>query len=115
MMLNEDINTIKARMYYALHWQLAGQMPRKGGVHIYSTNNMYEHFVTDYGGFKMTMSQGVPYSAMAMGFNEDGSRRIARISETGLEAMNYQTIEKCVLSVCRSIAIPRGGKVVNKL
>lgn len=105
------------RYYTLLHWQLAGQLPRPGGIHIYSTGALYKGFttvVTTCNGKKaylIEISRGIDYGASAMGFKDDGTRRTPR---GPLERINFQTIGKTTSSVARVLALPTGGKVVIK-
>lgn len=117
-MENDDIQTIVDRFQTVLHMQLAAQLPRPGGRHIYSHGALYAGYsstreVDAQGNVKwtITISDGINYGAYAMGFKNDGSRRTPRGE---LEKINFVTIDNCIESVAKAIAYPTGGKVVIK-
>lgn len=116
-MQQDSKETILERYYTLLHWQLAAQLPRPGGIHIYSHGALYKGFtttVTQANGSKaylIEISKGINYGAYAMGFDDSGARRIAR---GPLEKINFSTIDNVTKSVAQAIAIPTGGKVVIK-
>ena len=116
-MYGDSNKTILDRYYTLLHWQLAAQLPRPGGIHKYSHGALYKGFntsITQKNGTKaylMEISKGIEYGAYAMGFTDSGTRRNPR---GPLEKINFQTIEKVTKSVAQVIAIPTGGKVVIK-
>ncbi|MGM9971553.1 MAG: hypothetical protein ACI35W_04030 [Anaeroplasmataceae bacterium] len=106
------------RFQTTLHWQLAAQLPRPGGIHKYSHGALYAGYSSkrqvDANGevtWTITISKGIDYGAAAMGFNNDGTRRKPR---GRLETINFKTIDNCVQSVAKTIALPTGGKVVIK-
>lgn len=115
-MIGDSKETIVDRFHTQLHWQLAAQLPRPGGRHIYSHGALYagfhsDRFIDQNGNvaWKITISDGITYGAAAMGFNEDGTRRKPR---GDLERINFKTIDNCTQSVAKSFAFPTGGKVV---
>ena len=115
-MVNDTPQTAVDRFYTLLHWQLAAQLPRPGGIHKYSKGGLIKGFSsnrsTDSNGnvtWRLTISNGIDYGAFALGFNADGSRRSPRGE---LEARNFKIIDTTVKSVAKIIAIPTGGKVV---
>lgn len=116
-MQGDSKETILDRFYTLLHWQLAAQLPRPGGIHIYSHGALYRGFtttITQANGQKayhMEISRGIKYGAYAMGFDDSGARRTPR---GPLEQINFQTIDNTIKSVANVIAIPTGGKVVIK-
>lgn len=109
--------TILDRYYTLLHCQLAAQLPRPGGIHKYSKGNLYNGFTTSIKSingtraYQITISKGISYGAYAMGFKDDGTRRIAR---GPLERINFKTIDSATLGIAKIISIPTGGKVVIK-
>lgn len=104
-MENENKEVLAERFYTLLHWMLAATMPRPAGIHIYSKGAMYRGFITEKTiyGWKMTMSQGVPYSQYAMGFKDDGSRRTPR---GPLEKINFNTIDDCIERASTYLNLP---------
>lgn len=100
--------------YTALHFQLAAQMPRPAGIHIYSTGNMYRNFVSTktQNGWVMEMSRGVPYSHYAMGFDDSGNKRTPRGK---LEKINFKTIKKCIKTVAETYGAIVDAEVVIQL
>lgn len=106
------------RFQTLLHWQLAAQLPRPGGIHKYSHGALFKGYAStrqvDANGevsWKITISEGINYGAFAMGFKSDGTRRSPRGE---LEKINFKTIDNCIQSVAKLIALPSGGKVVIK-
>lgn len=124
--MKESADVIAARFYTILHWQLAGQIPRPGGIHIYSRGATYMNMTTteDLSSHKwvISLSPGVPYSAFEFGYGANGQRltpRIPRPTKSNpnpkrLEERNFNIVPKVTLQVARMIAIPRGGKVIVK-
>ena len=110
-MVNDNLETIINRYYTLLHWQLAAQLPRPGGVHRYSHGGLIAGFTTrrEGNGWVLTISDGINYGSYAMGYRDDGTRRNPR---GDLERMNFQIIDKAIENVSRIIAKPSGGKVV---
>lgn len=104
-MTNETITTQVERFYKLLHWMIAAQMPRPGGIHKYSTGNMFTHLVTKRidNGYQIILSDGVPYSNYAMGYDDSGAKRTPR---GALETINFSTVDNC-LSRCKQM-IERG-------
>lgn len=95
----DSISTQVDRFYIKLHYMLTSQMPRgKNNLHPYSTGRMYKSMVTRRipNGWQIVMSEGVPYSSYAMGYREDGSKRIARGKH---EAINFKTVDHCLSTV----------------
>ena len=45
-MYGDSKKTVLDRFYTLLHWQLAAQLPRPGGVHKYSHGALYRGFTT---------------------------------------------------------------------
>ena len=101
-MLNESANVQAARAFKLLHWMLAAQMPRPGGIHKYSKGNMISHLVTKVTptGYQIIMSDGVGYSNYAMGYDDAGNKRTPRGI---LEAYNFTTVESCLNQVNKFI------------
>ena len=104
------------RFQTLLHWQLAAQLPRPGGIHKYSHGALFAGYNSkrqvDGNGevtWIITISNGIEYGAAALGFKSDGTRRSPR---GNLEKINFKTIDNCTQSVAKVIAIPSGGKVV---
>lgn len=117
-MLGDSNQTTLDRFYTLLHWQLMAQLPRPGGIHIYSHGALIrgytsERSVDSLGNaiWKISISNGIDYGASAMGFKETGGRRSPRGS---LERINFKTIDNCTKSVAQIVALPTGGKVVIK-
>lgn len=115
-MEHDTKQTVVDRFQTLLHWQLAAQLPRPGGIHIYSHGALYAGYSStrevDVNGnvtWTITISDGINYGAYAMGFKDDGSRRTPR---GNLERINFTTLDKCIESVAKVIAYPTGGKVV---
>lgn len=114
-MEQDNIQTTLDRFYQLLHWQLAAQLPRPGGIHIYSHGGLIAGFSsrkTSDGGWHIVISDGIDYGAMALGFNDDNTRRSPR---GPLESMNFQIVENALREVAKLVAIPSGGKVVINL
>lgn len=114
-MEQDNIQTIVDRFHFLLNMQLQAQLPRPGGIHIYSTGALLAGFQsvreTDEKGnvrWKIVISQGIDYGAYALGFKDDGSKRTPRGPR---EKINFQTIKKCCEQVAKIIALPTGGKV----
>ena len=110
--MDEDLNTTAERFYTLLHYQLEAQMPRPGGIHIYSHGAMIENFKTarTSDGWILEMSKGVDYSGYAMGYKDDGSKRSPR---GPLERINFQTIESCIKQIAAIVSSDIGGVWVN--
>lgn len=110
-MEQDTIQTAIDRFYTLLHWQLAAQLPRPGGVHIYSKGAMIAGYVSrkTADGWVITISDGIDYGSLALGFNDDGSKRTPR---GPLEALNFKIVENAIRDVAKVVAIPSGGKVV---
>lgn len=122
--MNDDPAIVAARLYTVLHWQLAGQIPRPGGIHIYSKGATYSKMSTtkNNGVWTIRLSPGVKYSAFEFGYGVSGQRLTPRIPKPTksnpnpkpLEARNFQIIPQTMARVARLFAIPSGGKVVIK-
>lgn len=102
-MNGDSIQTEIERIYTLLFWQLAAQMPRPTGhnePHPYSEGAMLAGFKADrtVDGYKITMSAGVGYSALAMGFDSSGNRRTARGPH---EALNFATVPNAINMIKR--------------
>lgn len=97
-MFNENAGVQAERFFKLLHWMLAAQMPRPGGIHKYSKGNMISHLKTKRTatGYQIIMSQGVEYSNYAMGYDDSGAKRSPRGQ---LEALNFTTVESCLNQV----------------
>ena len=110
-MQQDSIQTSVDRFYTLLHWQLAAQLPRPGGIHKYSHGGLIAGVTSrrTSDGWIITISNGIDYGAFAMGYNSDGSKRTPRGS---LEALNFSIIEWAITSTARVCALPTGGKVV---
>lgn len=110
-MKGDNLETAINRYYVLLHWQLAAQLPRPGGAHIYSHGGLISGFTTrrEGNGWVLTISNGIDYGSYAMGFRDDGTRRTPR---GDLERLNFSTIDKTIENVSRLVAVPTGGKVV---
>lgn len=110
-MIQDNLKTAIDRYYTLLHWQLAAQLPRPGGNHIYSHGGLIAGFQTKRvdGGWLLTISNGIDYGAYALGYRDDGTRRSPR---GPLEALNFRIIDKAIQNTSRICAIPTGGKVV---
>ncbi len=106
-MEGDSLRTIGDRLASVLYMQLKSAMPRPGANHIYSRGAMLHGFVKN--GLTLEMSQGVPYSHYAMGYRDDGSKRVPR---GNLEALNFKTIENCIKSSVNIIVSLVGGKVI---
>ena len=107
--------TIVDRFCFLLQAQLQAQLPRPGGIHKYSHGALIAGFnasrSVDAEGnvsWKLTISNGIKYGSYAMGYKDDGKKRTPR---GPLETINFQTIEKCAVSVAKVLALPTGGKV----
>lgn len=110
--MNQDTTqTAIDRFYTLLHWQLAAQLPRPGGSHIYSHGGLISGFETQKikNGWMLSISKGIDYSAYVLGFKDSGQRRTPRGS---LETLNFRIIDNTIRSVSSVVAIPSGGKVV---
>lgn len=97
-MNGDRIETEVERVYTLLFWQLAAQMPRPTGgnePHPYSRGAMVAGFKCEKiaDGYKITMSDGVPYSAYAMGYDNSGGRRTPRGPH---EAINFETVPNAI-------------------
>lgn len=110
-MFQDSLQTSIDRFYTLLHWQLAAQLPRPGGSHIYSHGGLIAGFTSKRvdGGWMLTISNGIDYGGYAMGFRDDGTRREPR---GALEAFNFGIIDNAIANTSRIVAIPTGGKVV---
>lgn len=110
-MEQDTIQTAIDRFYKVLHWQLAAQLPRPGGVHIYSKGAMIAGYTSrkTADGWVISISDGIDYGSLALGFNDDGSKRTPRGS---LETSNFKIVESVLRYVANVVAIPSGGKVV---
>ena len=108
--MEESLETTTERFYTLLTYQLMAQMPRPGGIHIYSTGNMLQNFSTSKteDGWKIEISKGVDYSGYAMGYNPDNSRRSPR---GPLEKINFATIENCMKEVATIVSGDSTGGV----
>lgn len=107
------METTVDRFYTLLAYQLMAQMPRPGGIHIYSTGNMLANFSTSKtaDGWIIEISKGVDYSGYAMGYEPDGSKRSPR---GPLEMINFKTIDNCIRDVSKLISSQGlGGVYVN--
>ena len=98
MMNGDSIQTEVERIYTLLYWQLASTMPRPTGgnePHPYSKGGMVAGFVCERtnDGYKIVMSDGVPYSAFAMGYDTSGNRRTARGKH---ERLNFKTVPNAI-------------------
>ena len=91
-----------ARVALKLTHMLKAQMPRPNSIHKYSTGKMYAHFIVSKTakGYKLVLSEGVPYSHYALGFNNDGSKRTAR---GPLESLNFKAIPNCINTIVSMI------------
>lgn len=102
-MNGDRVQTEVERIYTLLYWQLAAQMPRPTGgnePHPYSRGGMVAGFKCEKtnDGFKITMSEGVPYSALAMGYDSSGNSRTPR----GIhEEVNFQTVPNAIKMIKR--------------
>ena len=113
-MEQDNIQTTIDRFYTLLHWQLAAQLPRPGGIHKYSHGGLIAGFTSKRvdGGWMITISQGIEYGAYAMGYDSAGNKRVPR---GPLETLNFGIIEKAIHNTSRLVSIPSGGKVVIDL
>lgn len=113
-MVIDTTQTAIDRFYTLLHWQLAAQLPRPGGVHKYSHGGLISGFTSKrvQGGWLITISNGINYGTYALGFKDDGTRRTARGE---LETLNFKIIEWAIMNTARLCALPTGGKVVIDL
>ena len=113
-MEQDTIQTAIDRFYTLLHWQLAAQLPRPGGIHIYSKGALIAGFTSKKtsDGWIITISDGIDYGSYALGFNDDGSKRSPR---GPLEANNFKIVENAIREISKIIALPTGGKVVINL
>lgn len=124
--MTETDDVRAARFFVRLHWLIAAQMPRKGvSYHIYSNDNMYKHLKTKSDKqlvkgkanidirytWTLTISDGVPYSAYAMGYDKNGNKRQPR---GWREALNFAIIDNCIKQAAKETAFNGGGKVVVK-
>lgn len=97
-MNGDSVQTEVERVFNLLFWQLSAQMPRPTGgnePHPYSKGGMLAGYHCDRtaDGFKIVMSDGVPYSAFAMGYDSTGNKRTARGKH---EATNFQTVPNAI-------------------
>lgn len=111
----DNEQTIIDRFCFLLQAQLQAQLPRPGGIHKYSHGGLIAGFnakrSVDANGnasWTLTISQGINYGQYAMGFKDDGTKRTPR---GPLERINFETIEKCAVSIAKVMALPTGGKV----
>lgn len=90
------------RAVIKLMHMLKAQMPRPNSIHKYSTGRMYANFIvsTTTKGWKLVLSEGVPYSHYALGFNDEGKARIPR---GPLETLNFKTVPNCIETICAMI------------
>lgn len=100
-MFNENAGVQAERFFKLLHWMLANQMPRPTGgndPHPYSKGNMIANLVTKRTatGYQIIMSEGVKYSAYAMGYDDSGAKRMPRGRH---EIDNFNTVESCLNQV----------------
>lgn len=128
--MKEDANTMAARAFVTLQQMILAQMPQPKAPHIYSiANRRGPHMVTRTSASRdvkkipvdngvkidtrwiLTIGYGLEYSAYAMGYKADGSKRTAR---GPLEALNFQTVDNCMKHTARLVAVPNFGKVVIK-
>lgn len=95
-------NIMLFRTVIKLTHMLKAQMPRPNSIHKYSTGRMYANFTISKTktGYKLVLSEGVPYSHYALGFKDDGSQRTAR---GPLERLNFKTIPKCINTILKMI------------
>lgn len=116
-MQGDSKKTLIDRFYTLLHWQLAAQLPRPGGIHKYSHGALYKGFTTTITtangqpAYSMEISKGIEYGAYVMGYDANGGKRNPR---GPLERINFATIGKTTTSVAKCLALPTGGKVVIK-
>ncbi|MBO5711894.1 MAG: hypothetical protein J6R47_03560 [Acholeplasmatales bacterium] len=110
-MEGESLKTLAERFSTLLYHQLRAQMPRPGGIHKYSKGGMLRGFTMKptETGYHIVMSNDIPYSHLAMGFNADGSRRSPR---GNLESINFQTIDNCLRQIGNYVAKGANGRVV---
>ena len=108
---NDSLETTVNRFYTLLHWQLAAQLPRPGGQHIYSHGGLISGFTSKKvdGGWLLTISNGIDYGSYAMGYRDDGTRREPR---GVLESLNFSILDNAIANVSQIVAMPTGGKVV---
>lgn len=113
-MEQDTIQTTIDKFYSLLHFQLAAQLPRPGGIHIYSKGALIAGFISrkEADGWHLIISDGIDYGNLALGFNSDGTRRKPR---GPLEARNFKIIEQACREVAQLVALPTGGKVVIRL
>lgn len=111
-MQGEDLKTQIERFSTLLFYQIQAQLPRPGGIHIYSKGKLLRGYQMHriIGGYKIIISKHVPYARYAMGYKDDGSKRHPRGE---LEKINFKTVDNCIKSVSELVALPTGGKVVN--
>lgn len=111
-MEGESLETQAERIYNALHYILMAKLPRFTGFnepHPYATGRLLKGMYTvktDYG-WRIIISKDVPYSSIALGFNEDGSKRMPRGKH---EAHNFNIVETCI-DLMNKLA---GGNYVSK-
>lgn len=107
-MEDEDINVIVQRFFTLLHYTINAKMPRKGGIHIYATGNTFSHMKTELipYGYRLTISEGVPYSRYAMGYDDNMCKRTPRNGKysKGLEAINFRVIDSSIRTVSKCLA-----------
>ena len=90
------------RVVTKLMHMLKAQMPRPNSIHKYSTGRMYANFIVlkTENGWKLVLSEGVPYSHYALGFNDEGRPRQAR---GPLESLNFKTVPRCIDTIVSMI------------
>lgn len=102
-MSGDRIETEVERVYTLLYWQLAAQMPRPTGgnePHPYSKGAMLAGFQCEKteDGYKIVMSDGVSYSASAMGYDSSGGRKTPRGPH---EELNFATVPNAINMIKR--------------
>lgn len=112
--MEEPIEVTVTRFHIKFHNMMEAQMPRPGGIHIYSTGNMLRNFHSTYinGRWLVELSRGVSYSSYAMGYDDNLNPRHPR---GPLERINFKTLKNVTLQTARNIAIPTGGKVIDTI
>lgn len=114
--MEEDSSVTLQRYYALLHYTIAARMPRKGGVHVYATDNMFNNMKTIFSPhlIEMIISDNVPYSHYALGYTENMQKRTPRNGKysLGLEEINFRTIEDSIVTISRCMA-EQGGVTLN--
>lgn len=113
-MEQDTIQTAIDTFYTLLHWQLAAQLPRPGGDHIYSKGALLAGFTSrkTADGWVISISDGIDYGSYALGFDDNGAKRIPR---GDLEISNFKIVENAIREISKIVALPTGGKVVVKI